>query len=115
MLVPLPTGLATAKAEPVVFVDPTTIMVKHWGRLDNGELFARARYVEWAVLMKRTWGLAVLTCPRCGRKMRVLATIVDPSVVRKILEHIDVRSSPLPRAPARDPTWEQTELGFDAA
>jgi hypothetical protein len=90
-------------------------MVEHWGRLNDGELFARSRYVEWAELMKRTWGLAVLTCPRCGRKMRVLATITAPDAVRKILEHLHLRSTPLPRAPARDPTWEQTELGFVAA
>jgi hypothetical protein len=55
--------------------------------------------------------------PPCdaGRSRKVLATIVDPSVVRKILDHLRVRSTPLPRAPARDPTWEQTDLGFDAA
>ena len=92
-----------------------SIRVKHWGRLDNGELFAQSRYIEWAVLLKRTWGFAALTCPRCTRKMRVLSTITDPAVVRKILDHLRVRSTPLPRAPARDPTWEQTELGLDAA
>jgi hypothetical protein len=37
------------------------------------------------------------------------------AVVRRILDQLVVRSSPLPRAPARDPTWEQTELGFVAA
>jgi len=72
------------------------------------------RYVAWAVLMKRTWALDVLACPRCSRKLRVLATITQPDVIRKILEHLGVRSSPLPRAPARDPDGEQTDLGFDA-
>jgi len=115
MLVPVPAAPARAPAEPIVFVDPTTIAVAHWGRLGDGELFARARYVEWSVMMKRTWGFDPLTCPRCARKMKVLATITAPDVVRKILDHLKVRSSPLPRAPARDPTWEQTELGFEGA
>jgi hypothetical protein len=41
--------------------------------------------------------------------MTVLATITDPEVVRKILDPLRVRSTPLPRAPARDPIWVQTE------
>jgi len=35
-------------------------------------------------------------------------------VVRQILDHLGVRASPLPRAPARDPDWEQIDLGFAA-
>jgi voltage-gated potassium channel Kch len=89
------------------------ISVAHWGRLEDGELFARTRYIEWAVMMKRTWGFDVLSCPTCARKMRVVATITQPDVVRKILVHLGVRSTPLPRAPARDPPLEQTALGFD--
>jgi hypothetical protein len=97
-----------------VHVAPTTISVAHWGRLLDGELFAATRYVEWAVRMKRTWGLAVLECPRCARKMRVLATITEPATVRRILEHLGAYADPLPRAPARDSIWEQTGLVFDA-
>jgi hypothetical protein len=40
--------------------NPTMISVAHWGRLENGDLFAHARYVEWAVLMKRTLGFEIL-------------------------------------------------------
>jgi hypothetical protein len=36
-------------------------------------------------------------------------------VVRQILDHLGVRAAPLPRAPARDPDWEQVDLGFDDA
>jgi hypothetical protein len=112
-----PAGLtvATVAAEPVVVVEPTMISVAPWGRLDNGELFARARYIEWAVMRKRSWGFDVLRCPRCERKMGVIATITDPDVVRKILDHLGVRSVPLVPAPARDPPMEQTTLGFEAA
>jgi hypothetical protein len=98
-----------------VSVDPTIMTVGHWSRLDDGELFARSRYIEWSVLMKRTWGFDVLTCPKCARKLRVVATITQPDVIRKILDHLGVRTTPLPRAPARDGDWEQTDLGFVAA
>jgi hypothetical protein len=110
------TGGLTAGAvatEPVVTVDPTMISVAHWGRLEEGTLFAWSRRIEWAVMMKRTFGFNVLVCPRCGRKMRLLATITEPPVVRQILEHLGVRASPLPRAPARDPDAEQLDLGFE--
>ena len=86
---------------------PTMISISHWGRLLDGELFASERYVEWAVLMKRTWGFDVMRCARCSRKMRVLATITAPHVVRQILDHLGLRSSPLVADPARDPPMEQ--------
>jgi DNA-directed RNA polymerase subunit H (RpoH/RPB5) len=46
--------------------------------------------------------------------MRVMATITDPSVVKKILAHLDLPTEPLPRAQARDPTGQQS-FDFDAA
>jgi hypothetical protein len=99
--------------EPVVAVDPTMISVGHWGRLEEGALFAWSRRLEWAVMMKRTFGFSVLRCPRCSRQMRVISTITEPPVVRQILDHLGVRASPLPRAPARDPDWEQVDLGYE--
>ena len=51
----------------------------------------------------------------CGHPMRVLATIREPEVVKKILDHLGVRTSPLPRATARAPTWEQQAFDDEAA
>ena len=45
--------------------------------------------------------------------MRVLSTITDPAAIRRILQHLGVRSEPLAQAPARDPTWGQMDLAFD--
>jgi hypothetical protein len=90
------------------------ISVAHWGRLDNGELLARTRYVDWATLMKRSFGVDALRCPRCAAKMRVLATIAEPSVVNKILSHLGMPTEPLPRARARVPTGQQS-FDFHAA
>jgi hypothetical protein len=105
--------VAAVPFEPVVTIDATMITISHWGRLEEGALFAWSRRLEWAVMMKRTFGFDVLRCPKCSRKMRVIATLTEPPVVRQILEHLGVRASPLPRAPARDPDWEQTDLGFN--
>jgi len=115
-----PTGAQTttatlhANAAHGAVVGPTTITVKHWHRLLDGELFATSSHMEWAVLMQRSFGFDSLRCPKCDHKMRVLATILEPAAVRKILDHLGVRADPLPRAPARDPTG-QTGFDFDAA
>ncbi|AUX41808.1 uncharacterized protein SOCE26_032330 [Sorangium cellulosum] len=101
------------RAELAVHVEATTISLAHWGRLLDGELFATSRYIERAVPMKRSFGFNALTCPRRERKMHVLATITQPSTIRRILEHLGLRAEPLTAAPARDPTWEQVDLGFD--
>jgi hypothetical protein len=102
-----------ARGDPVVFVDPTMISIAHWGRLNEGELFAESRHIDWAVLMKRTWGLDVMRCPACSHRLRVVATITERAVVSKILDHLQVRSTPLPRAPARDPTWVQESFEYE--
>ena len=105
--------MTVAHPAPVLHAEPTRITVAHWGRLDDGELFAKTSYIDWAVLMKRTFGLDVLHCPRCGRRMRVLGTLTQPDTIRRILLCLGLRTEPLARAPAHDPTWEQ--LDFDAA
>ncbi|WP_437515627.1 hypothetical protein [Sorangium sp. So ce1099] len=71
-----------AGGDPAVFVDPTMISVAHWGRLNEGELFAMSRHIDWAVLMKRTWGLDVMRCPAWSHRLRVVATLTERAVVR---------------------------------
>ena len=48
----------------------------------------RPRYRAWASLMRRAFGSDVLACPQCGGRMVVLATIEDPTVIRRILRHL---------------------------
>jgi uncharacterized protein YbaR (Trm112 family) len=35
--------------------------------------------------MRRAFALDVLACPRCGERLRVIATVEDPVAVRQIL------------------------------
>jgi hypothetical protein len=35
--------------------------------------------------MRRTFSIDVLTCPHCGGRMQVIATLDDPVAVRQIL------------------------------
>jgi hypothetical protein len=41
-----------------------------------------SRRVDWALLLRRTFGFDALRCPECDGRMRVLATLTDPSAVR---------------------------------
>jgi hypothetical protein len=45
----------------------------------------------------------VLACARCGGRMRVVATIEDPVVIRRILTHLGLPTEvPAPRPPPSD-------------
>jgi hypothetical protein len=53
--------------------------------------------------MRRAFEIDVLTCPQCGGRMVLIATIDHPAVVRKILTHLGLSTEvPEPR-PARPP------------
>ena len=38
-------------------------------------------------------------CPRCGGELQVVATITEPGVIARILEHIGLAERVQPRAP----------------
>lgn len=66
----------------------------------RGDAPGKSRYWAWADLMRCTFELDVLACPRCGGRMRLLATIEDPRVIRQILTHLGLPTEiPHPRPP----------------
>ncbi|HEX5076892.1 MAG TPA: transposase [Gemmatimonadaceae bacterium] len=69
-----------------------------------------SRYRPWAELLKRTFGIDVETCPRCGGRMRLLALVTDTKNVARFLRHIGEPTEPPPRAPARDPPFWQSRV-----
>ena len=91
------------------------ISVKHCRRLGEGALLATSRSIDRPTLMKRSGEIDVMKCPACGHRMRVLATIREPEGVKKILDPLGVRTSPLPRATARAPPMEQQAFDDEAA
>jgi hypothetical protein len=64
---------------------------------------ARTRRLRWEELLRRVLAVDVLTCPDCGGARRLIATITDELIVRRILNHLDLPSSPTTIAPARAP------------
>ena len=57
--------------------------------------------LPWAELMRRVFAVDVLKCPTCGGRMRILAAIHDPDVVRVILESMGLPSRAPPNRSVR--------------
>ena len=50
--------------------------------------------------MHRVFAIDVLTCPHCGGRLRLIGTLHDPAVIRKILAHLEIAPSGPSRCPA---------------
>ena len=57
----------------------------------------------WALLLARIYECLPLRCPRCGEPMRLIAFIIEPPVIERILTHIGVPTAPPAVLPARLP------------
>jgi hypothetical protein len=68
----------------------------------TGKRGSRQR-LSWAELLKRVFSIDVFVCPDCAGPRRVIATITDGPIVRKILEHLGLDADPPTMAPARLP------------
>jgi hypothetical protein len=57
--------------------------------------------MSWACLLKRVFDIDVERCPNCGGRLKIIAAIVDPAVITKILTHLHLPARAPPRSPAR--------------
>ena len=46
--------------------------------------------MSWAELMKRVFTLDVLECPDCHGRMKIIAAITEPKVIRPFLAALDL-------------------------
>ena len=57
--------------------------------------------LPWADLLRRVHGIDINVCAHCGGRLRVIAYIDQPDVVKKILDHLGLPSTFPPRGPPR--------------
>jgi hypothetical protein len=57
--------------------------------------------MSWARLLKRVFDIDIERCPNCGGALKIIAAIVDPAVIAKILIHLHLPARAPPRSPAR--------------
>ena len=59
----------------------------------------KPRHWAWANLMRRAFDIDVLACPRCGGRLRLIATVEDPAAIRQILAALASTDECAGRAP----------------
>ena len=57
-----------------------------------GEPKSKSR-ASWARLIRRVFECDPLTCPRCGKLMRIVAFLTEPRVIDEILRHLEAHPS----------------------
>ena len=62
-------------------------------RLNDAGVKPTPRAWTWAALMHRAFAIDVLACAHCGGRLRLIATLHDPAVIRKILAHLALARS----------------------
>ena len=65
--------------------------------------------MDWARLLRRSFEVDVLQCPRCQGRLRVMAVITEREAVKRILAHLGVPTEAPPVARARDPTDDDVD------
>ena len=64
----------------------------------------RRRRLTWAQRLKRVYAIDIEVCRRCGGKLRVIASIGEPAVIARILDHLGRDGEPAnPANPSRAP------------
>jgi len=56
----------------------------------------------WRECIKKIWEVDPLECPKCGGKMKIISFITEASVIRQILEHLNLWEEKVSRDP---PEW----------
>ena len=59
------------------------------------------RPLSWARLLKRVFEIDMTACSKCGGPLTIIAAIVDPPVITKILAHLGLPQRAPPRSPAK--------------
>ena len=67
--------------------------------------------MSWATLLKRVFEFDLEHCPNCGGELKIIAAIVEASVIEKILTHLALKARAPPRAAARGQMPLQAEPG----
>jgi hypothetical protein len=71
------------------------------GRSERATEGARTYRIPWAELLAKVYEIDVLACTACGGRMKLIAFIAEPTVAKRILDHLGLDSTGPPLAPPR--------------
>jgi hypothetical protein len=106
----VPDPVPNASSGSFVMLAPNIVAVQHWDRLLGGLLYATSPRVDWASLLRRSFSVDVLECPKCHGRLRIVAVITEREPIRRILAHLGMATEAPPLAHARDPTDDQLDV-----
>jgi hypothetical protein len=89
-------GIFAPNSKHRVWVTPARRGKSNWKvAADQDEKTPAQRHVAmtWAQRLKRVFNIDVETCRACGGSAKVIACIEDPVIIRKILNHLQEKSS----------------------
>lgn len=110
-------GVLASNSKQRIFVTPAKRgkgnTQKQGVKVDEPALVNCHQSMTWAKRLKRVFNIDITICSRCGGAVRIIACIDDPSVIKKILAHLDAKSGtpatvnqiPEPRAPPQESLW----------
>ena len=58
----------------------------------------RSAPMSWMARLQRVWGFEISRCPQCAGEVRVIATVTEPALIARILEHLRRREHDAPQA-----------------
>ncbi len=102
--------VASASSEPTA---PNALTPSDLTSLERPAPGASPRHWAWAHLMRRAFDVDVLACPRCGGRLRLVAALDDPHVIRRILTHLGLPVDPPRPDPPQPPPAESGSLLAD--
>jgi hypothetical protein len=76
-----------------VAAEPTALAPPLAADPEGTKVRSSPRAWSWAALMHRAFAIDVLACPHCGGRLRLIGTLHDPAVIRKILAHVGLAPS----------------------
>lgn len=96
---------------PRIAPPPKTPPATEQAHEENPPKRAIGTYRPWAELLKRTFDVDVLQCPKCKGRMKLLAVVTDPKSVSRYLAAIGELTDVPGRSPSRGPPyWKSTVL-----
>ena len=111
-------GVLAPNSKRRIFVTPAKrgkgSTQKQGVKADEPALVDGHQSMSWAERLKRVFNIDITICSRCGGAVRIIACIEDPSVIKKILAHLDAKSGtpatvnqiPEPRAPPQESLFD---------
>jgi len=92
--------VAYGRVEPEPTAVAPALVAASKGTSEGRKAPSGSRAWSWAALMHRAFGIDVLECSHCGGRLRLIATLHDPAVIRKLLARLGMACSGASPGPA---------------